>query len=71
MEEEEKKKYPKRGFGSMSKEKRQEIAALGGISAHKMGKAHEYTAETGRVAGRVGGKVTAQRKKQRKEEGVI
>lgn len=45
----------KRGFASMSAERRKEIASLGGIASHKSGNAHRYTSETARDAGRRGG----------------
>jgi general stress protein YciG len=44
-----------RGFASMSKEKRQAIARLGGKAAHAMGKAHVWTREEAQRAGRKGG----------------
>jgi hypothetical protein len=37
------------------------LAAKGGKAAHRMGKAHEFTSESGRVAGRKGGAVTRER----------
>ena len=55
---------PKRkGFASMTPERRSEIARQGGRTAHALGVAHEYTTESARAAGRVGGaKVSADRK---------
>lgn len=46
----------RRGFASMSPEKQKEIARKGGIAAHKMGKAHQFTSEEAREAGRKGGR---------------
>ncbi|MFA6082311.1 MAG: KGG domain-containing protein [Patescibacteria group bacterium] len=46
----------KRGFGSMSPERRQEIARLGGQSAHAKGSAHRFTSEEARAAGQRGGR---------------
>lgn len=46
----------KRGFGSMSPEKRAEIAKLGGRTAQKLGKAHKWTSEEAKLAGSKGGK---------------
>ena len=43
-------KKSKRGFASMSKEKQRSIASKGGITAHKMGKAHKFTSEEARAA---------------------
>jgi general stress protein YciG len=52
-----KKRYPKRGFGSMDKELHRAIASKGGKAAHGPGgKGHEFTAEEAREAGRKGGK---------------
>jgi len=45
----------KRGFASMSKEQRQEIAYLGGKAAHAQGKAHTWTRWEAQRAGRKGG----------------
>lgn len=44
-----------RGFASMSREKRREIARKGGLAAHQKGTAHEWTSEEAREAGRKGG----------------
>jgi len=46
----------KRGFASMSEEKRKKIASEGGTRAHELGTAHEWTSEEARNAGRKGGK---------------
>ena len=42
----------KRGFGSMSKEKRREIASLGGRAAQAAGTAHRWTKEEASAAGK-------------------
>jgi uncharacterized protein len=42
----------KRGFASMDRQRQREIAALGGRSAHAIGKAHEFTTEEARAAGK-------------------
>lgn len=47
----------KRGFASMSQEKRAEIASRGGRSAHAKGTAHKFTTEKGREAGAKGGRI--------------
>ncbi len=44
-----------KGFASMSKEKRQAIASLGGKAAHAQGKAHTWTREEAQRAGRKDG----------------
>lgn len=54
----------KRGFASISKEKRRLIASKGGKAAHKKGVAHEFTSSEARKAGRKGGK--AKHKKNKK-----
>ena len=46
---------PKRGFASMDKQKRSEIARLGGRAAHKRGTAHQFSSEEASKAGRKGG----------------
>ena len=43
----------KRGFASISVEKRREIASKGGKAAHQKGTAHEWTSEEAREAGRL------------------
>lgn len=50
------KKKQKRGFAAMSKKKQREIASKGGVAAHKLGVAHEFTSEEARAAGKKGGK---------------
>lgn len=54
----------KRGFGSMSQEKKREIASKGGKSAHVLGTAHEWTSEEAQVAGRKGGQISRRRKRE-------
>jgi len=45
----------KRGFASMTPEKRREIARKGGVASHKKGTAHEFTQDEAKIAGRKGG----------------
>lgn len=45
----------KRGFASMSQERRREIASKGGRTAHQLGRAHQWTSEEAQQAGRKGG----------------
>ena len=45
----------RRGFASMTEEKRKEIAKRGGKRAHEKGLAHEWTSEEAKKAGRKGG----------------
>lgn len=49
--------HPKarRGFATMSPEKRREIASKGGRAAHEKGAAHEWTVAEARLAGSKGG----------------
>lgn len=60
----EKKSQPKRGFASMSIERRTQIARMGGIAAHQKGTAHEWTPEEASIAGKKGG-ITAHRNRKR------
>lgn len=50
-------KPKKRGFASLTPEKRREIASLGGRAAHAKGVAHRFTPAEAREAGRKGGAV--------------
>jgi len=45
----------KRGFASMTAEKRSEIASKGGKRAHELGRAHKFTSEEASKAGKKGG----------------
>lgn len=53
----------KRGFASLSAERRREVAASGGRAAHALGTAHKFTPEQGKEAGKRGGKIRAERLK--------
>lgn len=63
-------KYPTRGLGSMTPERRKEISSLGGIAGHKKadGRSHEWTSETARIAGRLGGLRSAVVRRKRAEQ---
>ncbi len=52
----------RRGFASMSPEKRKAIASKGGKTAHLRGVAHQWTAEEARMAGRKGGETVSRNK---------
>ena len=52
-----------RGFASMDRARRREIASQGGKMAHVKGTAHEWTPEEARQAGRKSG--TAKRERTR------
>jgi len=49
----------KRGFASMSPEKRAEIARMGGKAAHEKGTAHKFSPEEAKAAGHKGGSTPA------------
>ena len=50
-----------RGFASMDRQRRREIASKGGRAAHEQGTAHEWTSDEAREAGRKGGLKSHQR----------
>lgn len=50
----------RRGFGSLSAERRKEIASQGGKAAHRLGRAHVFTREEAQAAGRKGGSIIGQ-----------
>lgn len=45
-----------RGFASLSTERRQEIASMGGKAAQAKGTGHRWTKETASAAGKKGGR---------------
>lgn len=47
----------RRGFASMTPERRREVTSMGGKQAHKLGTAHKFTtgSDLAREAGRKGG----------------
>ncbi len=49
----------KRGFASMTAERRAEVAAMGGKAAHAKGTARTFTQAEARKAGSKGGQATA------------
>lgn len=49
----------RRGFAAMNKDAHRELARSGGVAAHAMGLAHQFTSELAREAGRKGGVTTA------------
>lgn len=52
---------PKRGFASLSAERRREISSLGGKKAHALGTGHRWTSEEAQAAGRKGGAISKRR----------
>jgi general stress protein YciG len=57
------KRKSKRGFASMTPEKKREIASKGGKAAHALGTAHKWTSEEAQAAGRKGGSISRRRPK--------
>lgn len=57
----------RKGFASMSPEKRREIASKGGKAAHEKGTAYEWDSNSGKRAGQKGG-ASAQGKRLAKKE---
>jgi general stress protein YciG len=51
----------RRGFATMSTERKREIASKGGKAAHRLGRAHEFTSAQAKIAGAKGGAVVAAR----------
>ena len=62
---------PWRGFGSMSPERKREIASMGGKAAHTLGTAHEWTSEEAREAGKKGGKISRRGRNKVKTNSMI
>lgn len=62
------KKYPNRGFASMPLEQRRAIAAMGGVSAHRRGVAHQWTRDEAVKAGSKGGRSTQGKRRAAAEE---
>ncbi len=60
-----------RGFASQTRERRRELASLGGKAAHRLGTAHEWTPEEAALAGKRGGAVSRRRPRRvgKKQEG--
>ena len=60
-----------RGFASMDRNRRRDIASKGGKAAHLKGTAHEWTVEEAREAGRKGGATAHRRRQMQPENGEI
>lgn len=58
----------RRGFASMSPEKRREAARKGAARARELGVAHEFTSEEAREAGKKGGAARAARRNKSKKQ---
>lgn len=56
-------KKQKRGFAVIDPELRREFARRGGLAAHRMGTAHEFTSDEAREAGRKGGLASQARRR--------
>lgn len=48
----------KRGFASMSEERKRKIASMGGKAAHKAGTAHQWDPKSAALAGKKGGEAS-------------
>jgi uncharacterized protein len=59
----------KKGFAALSKERRKEIARLGGQTAQRMGKGHKWDHEKAVEAGRIGGTKSRRNMTDKKKEG--
>ena len=59
----------KKGFASLSPEKRREIASKGGKAVHQKGNAHKFNSETARKAGKIGGKSVSENKEHMEDIG--
>lgn len=57
------KKPGRRGFASMDPARVREIASMGGTTAHRQGKAHQFTSEEARQAGKRRAELAGQRRK--------
>ena len=53
----------RRGFASMSADRKRSIASKGGKAAHALGTAHKWTSEEAQAAGRKGGAISRRRPK--------
>jgi general stress protein YciG len=53
----------RRGFASLSPERRREIASKGGTTVHQKGLGHQWTSEEARTAGKLGGTRSAAKKR--------
>lgn len=58
----------KRGFATMTPERRREISSQGGKAAHAAGTAHEFDSEEATEAGRKGGYAAHANRKPKAEE---
>ena len=52
----------KRGFAVMDPAAHREIASLGGITAHKTGRAHQWDSKAAKAAGRKGAETRARKR---------
>jgi uncharacterized protein len=55
-------KKQRKGFAVMSASERSRIARLGGLTAHRMGRAHEFTSEEARKAAKKSAKARRAKK---------
>ena len=59
----------RKGFATMSPERKREIASKGGKAAHRLGRAHEFTSEQAKIAGAKGGQAVARDRRHMAEIG--
>lgn len=57
-----------KGFATMSTEKKRAVAAKGGRTAHRLGRAHRWTSEEAQEAGRRGGSISRRGPKKLSEQ---
>lgn len=57
----------KRGFGSMSPERRREISSMGGRAAQARGTGHQWDAASAKEAGRKGGRASQAARRQEED----
>jgi len=59
----------RRGFAAMPSELVRELAQRGGRSAHRSGRAHQFTSDEAREAGKKGGHASALKRKAARNKG--
>jgi len=58
----------RKGFASLTPQRRKEIASMGGKAAHAEGVAHKWTKEEARIAGAIGGRRSGESKRRTNRE---
>lgn len=57
------------GMAKRTPAERSKFARIGGVTAHQLGAAHEWTPETAKAAGRAGGIASGARRRSKREDG--